>query len=104
MSGRSDLSQGMSGSRAERQARMDQRDRPDMIEPALASDPTENAEAREPAEPIDRIEPAEPIDRIDPVEPMDKMDPLEPMLRIEPADPFRCRELTRLRMVPFLQP
>ena len=104
MSGRSDLSQGMSGRREERQARMDQRDRPDMIEPALANEPTDNAEAREPAEPTDRIEPAEPIDRIDPVEPMDKMDPLEPILRIEPADPFRRRELTRLRMVPFSQP
>jgi hypothetical protein len=58
-----------------------------MMEPMLASEPTESTEASEPAEPIDRIEPADPMDRIDPLDPMDKMDPLEPMLRIEPAEP-----------------
>jgi hypothetical protein len=104
LSGFADLRQGMSGSRAARQAKMEQKDRPDMIEPALANEPTESAEASEPAEPIDRIEPAEPIDRIDPVEPMDKIDPLEPMLKIEPTDPFSRRGLTRLRIAPFSQP
>jgi hypothetical protein len=87
----------------EHQARMDQRDRPDRIEPTLANEPTESTEASEPAEPIDNIEPADPIDRIEPVDPMDKMDPLEPMLRIDPAEPG-CRGRSPLRINPFSQP
>ena len=82
---------------------MDQRDRPDRTEPALAYEPTESTEASEPAEPIDRIEPADPTDRIDPAEPMDKMDPLEPMLRIEPAEPISRGEQSPLPIGPFSQ-
>jgi hypothetical protein len=88
----------------DRQARMDQRDRPDRTEPALANEPTESTEASEPAEPIDRIEPADPTDKIDPAEPMDKMDPLDPMLRIEPAEPVSRRAQSPFRMRPFSQP
>ena len=95
------LSEGMASGRRDRQARIDQRDMPDMTEPALANDqtesteanePAESTEANEPAEPMDRMEPADPTDRIDPVEPMDKMDPLEPMLRIDPPGPVHSRE------------
>jgi hypothetical protein len=63
---------------------MDKNDKPDIIDPMLA---TESTDATEPAEPMDRIEPAEPMDRIDPVEPMDRIDPVEPMLSNEPAEP-----------------
>ena len=48
---------------------MDQRERADRIEPALAAEPIENTEASEPADATDRIDPAEPIDRIEPAEP-----------------------------------
>jgi hypothetical protein len=65
---------------------MDQRDRADKIEPALAAEPIENAEASEPTDPTDRIEPAEPMDRIEPAEPIDRIDPLDPMLKMEPED------------------
>jgi hypothetical protein len=82
---------------------MDQRDRPDRTDPALAYEPTESTEASEPAEPIDRIEPADPTDRIDPAEPMDKMDPLDPMLRIEPAEPISRDEQSLLPIWPFSQ-
>jgi uncharacterized protein YndB with AHSA1/START domain len=68
----------------DRQAMTDKIDKPDIVDPVLA---TESTEATEPAEPMDRIEPAEPIDRIEPVEPIDRIDPLEPMLSNEPADP-----------------
>jgi len=71
----------------DRQARMDQRERADKIEPTLAAEPIENAEASEPTDPTDRIEPAEPMDRIEPDEPIDRIDPLDPMLKMEPADP-----------------
>ena len=37
------------------QARMDQRERADRIEPALAAEPIENTEASEPADATDRI-------------------------------------------------
>ena len=53
----------------DRRARMDQRERADRIEPALAAEPIENTEASEPADATDRIDPAEPIDRIEPAEP-----------------------------------
>jgi hypothetical protein len=81
--------------RVDRQARIDQRDRPDKIEPTLAAEPiekteaseaAENADAREPTDPTDRIEPAEPIDRMEPEEPIDRIDPLDPMLKMEPED------------------
>jgi hypothetical protein len=68
-----------------RQARTDQRESADRIDPALAAEATESTEAREPTEPIDKIEPAEPIDKMDPAEPIDKIDPLEPMLRMDPS-------------------
>lgn len=74
------------------QARTDQQDRPDRIDPALSIEPTENTEAREPAEPTDRIEPAEPIDKID---------PLDPMLKIEPEEPIESNEPSRPRMGTF---
>lgn len=72
---------------ADRQARTDQRESPDKIEPALAAEKTEKAEPTEPTEPIERIEPAEPMDKIEPAEPMDRIDPLDPMLSSEPAEP-----------------
>ncbi len=82
---------------------MDQRDRADRIEPALAAEPIENAEASEPTDPTDRIEPAEPMDRIEPAEPIDRMDPLDPMLRMEPEDPGECDEPTEIRITTFWQ-
>jgi hypothetical protein len=81
--------------RVDRQARSDQRDTTDKIEPALAAEPiekteaseaAENADAREPTDPTDKIEPAEPTDRIEPEEPIDRIDPLDPMLKMEPED------------------
>jgi hypothetical protein len=81
--------------RVDRQARIDQRDTTDKIEPALAAEPiekteaseaAENADAREPTDPTDKIEPAEPTDRIEPEEPIDRIDPLDPMLKMEPED------------------
>jgi len=98
------LGEGMASGRWDRQARIDQCDRPDRTEPALANEPAESTEANEPAEPMDRMEPADPIDRIEPVEPMDKMDPLEPMLRIDPVEPTSCRERFPLLMGSFFQP
>jgi hypothetical protein len=83
---------------------MEQHDRPDRTEPALANDHAESTEATEPTEPTDKIDPADPTDRIDPVEPMDKMDPLEPMLRIDPAEPASRRERSSFRMKLFSQP
>ncbi len=50
----------------ERQASIDQREKPDRAEPMLASEPTERTQASEAAEPMDRIEPDEPMDRIEP--------------------------------------
>lgn len=44
------------GTPADRQARMDQRERADKIEPMLAAEPIENAEASEPTDATDRIE------------------------------------------------
>jgi hypothetical protein len=87
----------------DRQARMDQRERADRIEPALAAEPTDNTEASEPAEPIDRIEPAEPIDRIEPAEPIDRIEPLDPMLRMEPEDPSERDEPGEIRIATFWQ-
>ena len=69
---------------------MDKNDKPDIIDPMLA---TESTDATEPAEPMDRIEPAEPMDRIDPV---------EPMLSNEPAEPADD-ELRRVAMLAFSQ-
>jgi hypothetical protein len=66
---------------------MDQREKPDRIEPMLATEPTEIKQPSEPADPMDKIEPAEPIDKIEPDEPMDNIEPLEPMLRIDPDEP-----------------
>jgi hypothetical protein len=99
-----DLGHGLVSDRRERQARMDQHDRPDRTEPALANEHAESTEATEPTEPTDKIDPADPTDRIDPVEPMDKMDPLEPMLRIDPAEPASHRERSSFRMKLFSQP
>lgn len=82
----------------DRQARTDQRERPDRIEPMLMAEPIDSTEATEPAEPTDKIEPADPIDRIEPADPMDKMDPLEPILRIDPAEPIGGREPSPVRM------
>jgi hypothetical protein len=82
---------------------MDQRERADKIEPALAAEPIENAEASEPTDPIDRIEPAEPIDRIEPADPIDKIDPLDPMLKMEPEDPGERDELAEIRITTFWQ-
>lgn len=87
--------------RRDRQARMDQEDSPDNIEPALAPDATENAEAIDPAEPIDRMEPADPIDRMEPAEPIDRIEPDEPMLKMEPADPVQPRVSRLVRMIAF---
>jgi hypothetical protein len=70
------------------QARMDQRERADRIEPALAAEPIENTEASEPADATDRIDPAEPIDRIDPAEPIDRIEPAEPPT--ESSRSIRC--------------
>ncbi len=71
---------------------MDKHDKPDMIDPMLA---TESTEATDPAEPMDRTEPAEPMERIEPVEPIDRIDPLDPMLSSEPADPAGFADLAR---------
>jgi hypothetical protein len=89
--------------RVDRQARSDQREMPDKIEPALAAEPiekteaseaAENADAREPTDPTDRIEPAEPIDRMEPEEPIDRIDPLDPILKMEPEALSERDELT----------
>jgi hypothetical protein len=80
---------------------MDQREKPDRIEPMLATEPTDSTQASEPTEPIDRIEPAEPTDKIDPLEPMERMDPLEPMLRIDPDEPAERDEPSLLPMGSF---
>jgi hypothetical protein len=77
---------------ADRQARTDQQESADKIEPTLAAEPIEKAEATEPTEPTDRIEPAEPMDKIEPAEPIDKIEPLDPMLRSEPAEPLERGE------------
>jgi len=66
---------------------MDQRDKPDRIEPTLAAERMENIDATQPMEPTERKDPAEPIDRIDPVEHTERIEPADPMLRIEPAEP-----------------
>jgi hypothetical protein len=82
---------------------MDQRERADKIEPALAAEPIENAEAREPTDATDRIEPAEPMDKIEPPEPIDRIDPLDPMLRTEPEDPGERDEPAEIRITTFWQ-
>jgi hypothetical protein len=82
---------------------MDQRERADKIEPALAAEPIENAEAREPTDATDRIEPAEPVDKIEPAEPIDRIDPLDPMLRAEPEDPGERDEPAEIRITTFWQ-
>jgi len=82
---------------------MDQRERADKIEPALAAEPIENAEAREPTDATDRIEPAEPMDKIEPAEPIDRIDPLDPMLRTEPEDPGERDEPAEIRITTFWQ-
>jgi hypothetical protein len=101
------LARGVAGCR-DRQARTDQVDSPDRMEPWLANEQTDTSEANEPTEPTDRIEPADPMDKIDPADPMDRMDPLEPMLRIDPAEPepepVSRRVLSLVRMGPFSQP
>ena len=68
-----------------RQARTDQRESADRIDPALAAEATESTDAADPTEPIDKTDPAEPIDKMDPAEPIDRIDPLEPMLRMDPS-------------------
>jgi hypothetical protein len=82
---------------------MDQRERADKIEPALAAEPIENAEASEPTDATDRIEPAEPMDKIEPAEPIDRIDPLDPMLRMEPEEPGERDEPAEIRITPFWQ-
>ena len=82
---------------------MDQRERADRIEPALAAEPIENTEASEPADATDRIDPAEPIDRIEPAEPTDRIEPLDPMLRMEPDDPSERDEPGEFRIATFWQ-
>ena len=94
---------GVAGSR-DRQARTDQLDSPDRMEPWLTKEPIDSSEENEPTDPIDRIEPADPIERIDPADPMDRMDPLEPMLRIDPAEPLARCAVSPVRMRPFSQP
>jgi hypothetical protein len=98
---------------AARQARIDQRDKPDRIDSALPAEPTENADATEPTDPMDKIEPADPIERIEPADPMDRIEPLDPILRIEPAEPAADglagdepadNGLRMLRMTAFSQP
>jgi hypothetical protein len=97
------LARGLADCR-DRQARTDQLDSPDRMEPWLANEQTDTSEANEPTDPTDRIEPADPIERMDPADPMDRMDPLEPMLRIDPAEPASRRVLSPVRMGPFSQP
>jgi len=82
---------------------MDQREKADKTEPALAAEPIENAEASEPTDPTDRIEPAEPMDKIEPDEPIDRIDPLDPMLRMEPEDPGERDELAEIRITTLWQ-
>jgi hypothetical protein len=82
---------------------MDQRDRPDKIEPTLAAEAIENAEANEPTDPTDRIEPAEPMERIEPDEPIDRIDPLDAMLRMEPEDPGERDDRAQVRITAFWQ-
>ena len=86
-----------------RQARTDQRESADRIDPALAAEATESTEAREPTEPIDKIEPAEPIDKMDPAEPIDKMDPAEPIDKIDPLEPMLRMDPSLFRMESFSQ-
>jgi len=86
-----------------RQARTDQRESADRIDPALAAEATESTEAREPTEPIDKIEPAEPIDKMDPAEPIDKMHPLEPIDKIDPLEPMLRMDPSLFRMESFSQ-
>ena len=67
----------------DRQARTDQRERPDKTEPTLAAEPIDNVEASEAAENADAREPTDPTDRIEPAEPIDKMEPEDPSERDE---------------------
>ncbi len=84
-----------------RQARMDQRENADSMEPTLMTEAAENADATEPADPMERTDPAEPMDRMDPAEPIDKMDPLEPMLRTESAEPIDHDRRLLVRILAF---
>ena len=86
-----------------RQARTDQRESADRIDPALAAEATESTEAREPTEPIDKIEPAEPIDKMDPAEPIDRIDPAEPIDKIDPLEPMLRMDPSLFRMGSFSQ-
>jgi hypothetical protein len=86
-----------------RQARTDQRESADRIDPALAAEATESTDAAEKTEPIDKIEPAEPIDKMDPAEPIDKMDPLEPTDKIDPLEPMLRMDPSLFRMESFSQ-
>ena len=86
-----------------RQARTDQRESADRIDPALAAEATESTDAAEKTEPIDKIEPAEPIDNIDPAEPIDKIDPLEPIDKIDPLEPMLRMDPSLFRMESFSQ-
>jgi hypothetical protein len=86
-----------------RQARTDQRESADRIDPALAAEATESTDAAEKTEPIDKIEPAEPIDKTDPAEPIDKMDPLEPIDKIDPLEPMLRMDPSLFRMESFSQ-
>ena len=70
-----------------RQARTDQRDRPENTDPALTAEPTLSRHNTGPAEPTDRIEPADPMDRMEPDDPIDRIEPLDPIDRIEPDEP-----------------
>jgi hypothetical protein len=70
------------------QASTDHRDSPDMMEPALAIEPTDTRQPNDPADPIDRIDPADPMDKMDPVDPIDKIEPDDPIDRIDPALPL----------------
>ncbi len=86
-----------------RQARTDQRESADRIDPALAAEATESTDAAEKTEPIDKIEPAEPTDKMDPAEPIDKMDPLEPIDKIDPLEPMLRMDPSLFRMESFSQ-
>ena len=86
---------------ADRHARIDQRDRADRTEPALAAEPTERMLPAEATEPIERIDPAEPMLRIEPAEPMDRIDPLDPILNIEPFEPFEPVSRCALPVIPM---
>ena len=86
-----------------RQARTDQRESADRIDPALAAEATESTDAAEKTEPIDKMDPAEPIDKMDPAEPIDKMDPLEPIDKIDPLEPMLRMDPSLFRMESFSQ-